>query len=511
MFGWGKKQSRLDHWNGRRRSTRVEPPLIPPVWRKAVLARLLVVFLTAGLVVALLAGHGPPFPYRFGSTLSHDFRARVAFEVPNEAYAAQQEDLIEDGESGRVSTSPPLDEYPAGAILIKRGQRINVVKLALLQAEHRAYLAHRSFLDRLSNVLSLTLIIFLLTGLLTLYVVRFQTAMAQNLRHIVGVCLVVLFTLALAMVMSRPPWDAGVIPMTFMAMVLAFAYNSPFALLLSFCMAIVMSISQGTGLSHMLIHSGGLATAILVMGGIRSRTRPVEVASVAGVAFLSLTVATGMLGEQPARLILFDGMRYFVWSVLAGFILSGSLPLVERCFGVMSDATLLELADGSHPLMQELVKRAPGTYTHSMTVATLAESAAECIGANPLLVRVGSYFHDVGKMLKPHYFIENQTGENRHDNLEPALSTLVIVGHVKDGMALGQQYGLPGVLIDFIQQHHGTTLIEYFYREALRIQEEQGLDRCELEYTYRYPGPKPQTREASILMLADCVESASRR
>ena len=124
--------------------------------------------------------------------------------------------------------------------------------------------------------------------------------------------------------------------------------------------------------------------------------------------------------------------------------------------------------------MQELVRRAPGTYTHSMTVATLAEPAAEAIGANPLLTRVGSYFHDVGKMLKPHYFIENQTGENRHDDLEPALSTLVIIGHVKDGVALAEQYRLPRPIIDFIQQHHGTTLVEYFYREAMRQQESQG-------------------------------------
>ena len=109
-----------------------------------------------------------------------------------------------------------------------------------------------------------------------------------------------------------------------------------------------------------------------------------------------------------------------------------------------------------------------------MTVATLAEAAAEAIDANPLLARVGSYFHDVGKMLKPHYFIENQTGENRHDDLEPALSTLIIIGHVKDGVALAEQYGLPKPIIDFIQQHHGTTLVEYFYREALRLQESQG-------------------------------------
>ena len=155
-------------------------------------------------------------------------------------------------------------------------------------------------------------------------------------------------------------------------------------------------------------------------------------------------------------------------------MLTGLLPIVERCFGIVTDISLLELADGSHPLMQELVRRAPGTYTHSMTVATLAEASAEAIGANPLLVRVGSYFHDIGKMMKPHYFIENQTGENRHDALEPALSTLVIIGHVKDGVALAQQYHLPRPIVDFVAQHHGTTLIEYFYREAMRRSEGTG-------------------------------------
>jgi putative nucleotidyltransferase with HDIG domain len=145
-----------------------------------------------------------------------------------------------------------------------------------------------------------------------------------------------------------------------------------------------------------------------------------------------------------------------------------------------------------------------------MTVATLAEAAAEAIGANPLLVRVGSHFHDIGKMLKPRYFVENQSGENRHDSLEPALSTLIIIGHVKDGSALGRQYNLPTPVLDFIQQHHGTTLVEYFYHEAIRLQTNTGQGQSELEASFRYPGPKPQTREVGILMLADAVESASR-
>src|SRR5262249_2620359 len=178
---------------------------------------------------------------------------------------------------------------------------------------------------------------------------------------------------------------------------------------------------------------------------------------------------------------------------------------------------VLELGDGSHPLLQELVRRAQGTYTHSMTVATLAEASAEAIGANPLLVRVGSYFHDIGKMMKPHYFIENQSGENRHDSLEPALSTLVIIGHVKDGIALAQQSIVPSLIVDLIATHPGTPLVEYFYREAMRLRSETEPSEPErqrgdadLEACFRYPGPKPFTRELGILMLADAVESTSR-
>src|SRR5205807_5213349 len=191
-----------------------------------------------------------------------------------------------------------------------------------------------------------------------------------------------------------------------------------------------------------------------------------------------MTIATELHAEQCWRLIAYDAGRALLWGLLAGFLVSGLLPVVERCFAIITDVSLLELGDGSHPLLQELVRRAPGTYTHSMTVATLAEAAAETIGANPLLTRVGSYFHDVGKMLKPEYFIENQAGENRHDALEPALSTLIIIGHVKDGLALARQYGLPRPVVAFIEEHHGTTLVEYFYRQALRQQEGRGDRPC---------------------------------
>ena len=204
-------------------------------------------------------------------------------------------------------------------------------------------------------------------------------------------------------------------------------------------------------------------------------------------------------------------MWYALLAVLAGALMTCILPLIERLFGVQTDISLIELGDPAHPLLQELIRRAPGTYNHSITVASLAEAAAEAIGARGLLVRVGAYFHDIGKMLKPGYFAENQgQGDNRHESLVPAMSTLVIIAHVKDGADLARQNHLPEAIVDFIQQHHGTTLVEYFYRRA-NEQKQADPDGGEVdESSFRYPGPKPQTKEAGVLMLADAVESASR-
>src|SRR5262249_48465348 len=190
---------------------------------------------------------------------------------------------------------------------------------------------------------------------------------------------------------------------------LTIAYNPPFALLMSFSFALMASLALGTDLEHFLVQMGALAPAVLLLRNVRTRTRLVQVAAGAGAACLLMTVATGLLCGQTPKFIAADGGRHFLWCLLAGFILCGSLPLVERCFGIVTDVSLVELANSSHPLLQELIRRAPGTYTHSMTMATLAEAAAEAVGANVLLARVGSYFHDVGKMLKPHYFLENQT------------------------------------------------------------------------------------------------------
>ena len=219
-----------------------------------------------------------------------------------------------------------------------------------------------------------------------------------------------------------------------------------------------------------------------------------------------------LIDNQPLEWsLLRDAGHQFGWAVAAGFIMTGILPFVEKLFGVLTDISLLELGDITHPLLQEMVRRAPSTYNHSITVGSIAEAAADAIGARGLLCRVGAYFHDIGKMLKPGYFVENQGKEgSRHEGLVPAMSTLVIIAHIKDGADLARQHRLPQPIIDMIEQHHGTMLMEYFYDRAQTQQEATGSGSEVDENLFRYPGPKPQTKEAAVLMLADAVESASR-
>jgi len=253
--------------------------------------------------------------------------------------------------------------------------------------------------------------------------------------------------------------------------------------------------------------------ALLLLRRIRTRTRLIYIGLSAGaMAFLTSFGVHVSSGSSHLPSLLEMACWQGMYASLVGLLLTGLLPLIELWFDVQTDLKLLELGDVSKHLLQELLRRAPGTYNHSINVASLAEAAADAIGANGLLVRVGAYYHDIGKMMKPTYFVENQMGaRSRHDSLPPTMSTLVIIAHVKDGADLARKNHLPVAICDFIQQHHGTTLVEYFYRQATSQQDENDPYASDVdEGSYRYPGPKPQTREAAVLMLADAAESAAR-
>jgi putative nucleotidyltransferase with HDIG domain len=197
-----------------------------------------------------------------------------------------------------------------------------------------------------------------------------------------------------------------------------------------------------------------------------------------------------------------------VGGILVALLVSGLLPVVESTFSYISDIKLLELANPNHPALKELLLNAPGSYNHSMMVASLTQSACQAIGANSLLGRVGSYYHDIGKSNNPQYFAENQTSKNPHDKLKPHMSALIIKSHVKDGVEKAHGYGLPEEIIFFIREHHGTSLIKFFYHKAKELEDPEIQEVNEKEF--RYPGPKPQTPETAVCLLADGIEAASR-
>lgn len=227
-----------------------------------------------------------------------------------------------------------------------------------------------------------------------------------------------------------------------------------------------------------------------------------------GIAVAISILFIGMIEDQPWRLLLISAPLLGLFNgLLSSILTNGALPYLESSFGITSSFKLLELSNPSHPLLRKLLLEAPGSYHHSIMVGNLAEAATEEVGGDQLLVRVGALYHDVGKIKRPYFFIENQlSGDNPHDKIAPNLSTLILTSHVKDGGDLAREYKLPQGVIDLVEQHHGTSLVRYFYGKALEGERADTVN----EDDFRYDGPKPQTREAAIVMLADMVEAAVR-
>ncbi len=411
------------------------------------------------------------------------------------------------------------DRYPRNAVLVPAGDQLAETEngLGILRLEYSAHAESMSPWQRVSQINGIATLVLLLVVLFGVFLRYFAPDMLEDnskLLVFVGMCAAAVF---LSCLMSADPWRAEIIPLLATVMITAIAYSQVVAILTAFLLSLLVAMSTLSDIGHFLTLMTICVTSTIPLRRIKSRLVMVKagflVATVSFYAVWSTSViqAEGN-GEAWRNLaIVVTGLKFAGWALVCCYLVAGSLPFIEQAFGIVTDISLLELTGVSHPLLQELARRAPGTYNHSMTVASLAEAAAEAIGANGLLTRVGAYFHDIGKMLKPEYFIENMTegSENHHQSLAPAMSTLIIIGHVKDGLELAEENNLPEPLVNFIEQHHGTTLVEYFYHEATRKADVDHRTDAS-ESTFRYPGPKPQSRETAVLMLADAVESASR-
>ncbi len=402
--------------------------------------------------------------------------------------------------------------FHPGDLLVKGGLPLTRDAIELLGSEYDARVQQLTVWQRLLVTFAhggMYVAIFTLIGV---YLVWRYPQHLQDLRQMAILLGLAVATMATGRLAAQDPWQLEVVPLTLFAITAVTAYQTELALLLSAAMSLLLVMVLGLSMPEFVILTASQATSILLLRSIRSRTKLIYAGAAAGAVAVLTTLGACTVAGWTINPSLFTIAGWYGFSaLLAGVLMTGLLPFVERLLDVQTDISLLELGDAAHPLLQELVRRAPGTYNHSINVASLAEAAAEAIGCNGLLVRVGAYFHDIGKMLKPRYFVENQSGgNNRHEQLLPAMSTLIIIAHVKDGADLARQHHLPRSMVDFIMQHHGTTLVEYFYDRASRQQgQTPGAPKLD-EGSYRYPGPKPQSKEAAILMLADCVEGAAR-
>jgi putative nucleotidyltransferase with HDIG domain len=296
------------------------------------------------------------------------------------------------------------------------------------------------------------------------------------------------------------------IPVTIASMLLTILVDLEVGLVFTFCLGILLGVVNyfDFKFAFIVIVAGGLACFSVKEVAHRYRFyRPMLYVSFAYVVFIYFSES---LKLSPSGAIL-TLCGYGLFNGFISTILTiGLLPIFESVFDVTTDITLLELSDLNHPLLKRLSLEAPGTYHHSIIVGNLAEAGAKAIGANTLLARVGAYYHDIGKVEKPEYFVENQMGaRSKHEKLTPSMSALILESHVKEGAEMADEVNLPQAVIDFIRQHHGTTVMTYFYSKAL----EQGAGQ-DLKDEYRYAGPKPRSRETAIVMLADAVEAASR-
>ncbi len=411
------------------------------------------------------------------------------------------------------------DTFELGQVIIARGEQATARQVELVEAERRAFSMATPMARRAASWLAVWVVASgLVIGFwayLFAYYPRVVTRPWRSFAIAVLVAGAVAGSVAVAGRVPGSMWLGLSLAVMLPTMTLVVAYDRRLALTAAGVMIAGIGFALRLPPVSMLALAGGAVLAVWRLNEIRSRADVVRGTMVVCGGLAVGTFVAGVASRPAGAPGVLEEIGWSVAASAVGAFAAGALllflmPTIERVFEVTTGMTLSELRDPKQPLLRMLQQRAPGTYNHSLNVATIAEAAAQSIGADALHLYVGCLYHDIGKINKPAYFVENQPrGLNRHDKLSPAMSLLVIMGHVKDGMELAREYGLPRSLHHYIESHHGETLVTYFYHQARQAAAE-GDAEAPSELEYRYPGPKPRTKEAAILMLCDSVEGATR-
>lgn len=416
-----------------------------------------------------------------------------------------------DRENARRAVPIEKERVLAGEKIIAAHEQVTPERVSRLQA-YRSTVARQGVLEagpaRLGGVagaFALNLLILSMLGLLLFF---YRPAVYRSLRYVLLLAFLVLAVTAGAAAITRAGFPVALVPIAFPALVIAMLWDGRMAFSFALIMAILLSTQAPlASIDARLTMIIGGAAAALSAQVVQRRAQGLVLGSLIAGAYTVTWVALGLLLAWEPFLV----FQHSVWGaangVASALLALGFMPLFESYTRITTDQTLLELADLNRPLLKRLSLEASGTYAHSINVANLAEAAARAVGVNPLLVRVGAYYHDIGKMSTPQYFIENQAkGHNPHDALPPSTSAAIVRDHVINGLRLAEQAKLPESVRDFIPEHHGTQPVGFFYDRAREEVPESELD----EKDFCYAGPRPCTKETAILMLADSVESATK-
>ncbi len=389
-------------------------------------------------------------------------------------------------------------------LIVARGERIAKGHLLKIKELFQRQVKINRFMF-FSGAVILSLIFL---SIISIYLKFYEPKVFLSTSKLTLAGILFILILALAKVITYSPLPSYAIPTAIASILVAMLIGPRLAIVITAVLSIFVGIIAGDKLSVACVSFVGGIVGIFFIQGARRRSQILIAGCLVGLANFGSICAIELLHGLKYAVFL----REAFWGLINGLgtavIITGVLPVFEYLFNMVTNISLLELSDLNHPLLKEMVLKAPGTYHHSLIVGNLAEAACDGIGANALLARVSSYFHDIGKTEKAEYFSENQIGiaKKKHDNLTPSMSSLIITNHVKDGVELARKYKLNQAIIDFIEQHHGTSLIYYFYQRALEKVEEEELP----EEGFRYPGPKPQSKETAVVLLADSAEAASR-
>ena len=438
-----------------------------------------------------------------------DIKSILSYELINEFTKPNilfDKDLTESRQKERLDkVSRFQGTVLANELIVDTNNRITesvLLKLKSLQLESERRLGYEKAADKFREYLGAFFVVSILLFLLFsfFYIYRNEYFKEPKLLLLIGLLMYLIVFSSWIIVSYQLP--VYIIPIAMFSILLTVLLDTTVSLISSTILILLVSLLIGNDLDFAIIQFFISFIAILSVRKLRKRRQ--IIATMLTLVFCSLFVFFSVM--------LFKGIDFLDYnystvgylalsSFLCPILAFGLVPLFESFFGITTDLSLIELLDYDQPLLKKLMEDAPGTHTHSVKVGTLAESCANAIGARALLCRVGSYYHDIGKIKKPEYYAENQTGENKHDSITPHMSAKILKQHVTDGLALADEYGLPTIVKDFIETHHAKNRMEFFYKKA--FENDSKVDENE----FRYPGPKPSSKETGIVMLAEAIEA----